>query len=257
MQDFSFEIDNGTIKVEVTGKMDEILKDTYEKYLKKWFKERWKYLLVILLYILYQSNFLIALVSETGLKLTTLPRWIRMIILVLNDLIYVFIVLYMFRKEIKKGLKEVKKDFPRLATLSLNCWIIGSLIMTTSSSIISYITKQNTSANEALVRQSIKMAPLYMLFTCSIIAEMTFRRALKGLINNKWVFILVSGLGFGLLHVIGSGFKSPLDFLYVIPYGSMGCAFAYLLTKTNNITLPIMVHMLHNTILVLIQILRR
>ena len=186
---------------------------------------------------------------------------VRMIILVLNDLIYVFIVLYMFRNEIKKGLKEVKKDFPRLATLSLNCWIIGSLIMTTSSIIISYITKQNTSANEALVRQSIKMAPLYMLFTCSIVApvleEMTFRRALKGLINNKWVFILVSGLGFGLLHVIGTGFKNPLDFLYIIPYSSMGCAFAYLLTKTNNITLPIMVHMLHNTILVLMQILRR
>ena len=261
MQDFSFEIDNGTIKVEVIGKMDEILKDTYEKYLKKWFKKGWKYLLVILLYILYQSNFLIELVSETGLELTTLPRWIRTIILVLNDLIYVFIVLYMFRNEIKKGLKEVKKDFPRLATLSLNCWIIGSLIMTTSSIIISYITKQNTSANEALVRQSIKMAPLYMLFTCSIVApvleEMTFRRALKGLINNKWVFILVSGLGFGLLHVIGTGFKNPLDFLYIIPYSSMGCAFAYLLTKTNNITLPIMVHMLHNTILVLMQILRR
>lgn len=129
--------------------------------------------------------------------------------------------------------------------------------MTLSSFLISLILKQNVSTNEALVRQSIKIAPLYMLFTCSIVApifeEMVFRKSLQGLIKYKWLFILISGLSFGLLHVLGS-YTSWIDFLYVIPYGSMGCAFAYLLTKTNNITLPIIIHMLHNTILVTTQI---
>lgn len=225
-----------------------------------WIKKRWKFLLVILIYILYQSNFIIGLISSIGLNFKSLPNYLNITLLIINDLIYVFFVILLFNQEIKKGLKEIKKNFSSLAILSLNCWIIGSLIMTTSSIIISFITKQNTSANEALVRESIKLAPFYMLFACSIVApileEMTFRRALKGIINNKWIFILVSGLGFGLLHVIGSGFKSPLDFLYIIPYGSMGCAFAYLLSKTDNITLPIIVHMIHNTILVLLQIIR-
>ena len=98
-----------------------------------------------------------------------------------------------------------------------------------------------------------------MLFSCSIVApvleEMTFRRALNGLIKNKWIFIILSGVIFGLLHIIGS-YKSPMDLLYIIPYGSMGCAFAYLLSKTDNITLPIIIHMMHNTILVLMQIIR-
>ena len=232
-----------------------------ENKVKNWFKDNYKYLLVILIYLLYQSNFLIGLISSFGVSISKIPRIPRIFLFALTDLVYVITLLLMFKKDIIKGFKDLKKNFSKRALLSVNCWLLGCIIMTTSSFLISLILKQNVSTNEALVRESIKSAPMYMLFTCSIVApvleEMTFRRALKGLINNKWVFILVSGLGFGSLHVIGTGFKNPLDFLYIIPYSSMGCAFAYLLTKTNNITLPIMVHMLHNTILVLMQILRR
>ncbi len=236
--------------------MDEILKKIYDKYIKS----KMKYILVIFIYILYQSNFLISLIYSLGINLNNIPKYLNRIILISNDLIFVLILLFMFKKEIKKGLQELKKNFSSNALLSLNCWVVGSLIMSISSILISLVTKQDTSSNEALVRQSIMKAPIYMLFTCSIVApileEMTFRRALKGIINNKWIFILASGLVFGLLHVIGVENKTFFDYLYVIPYGSMGCCFAYLLSKTNNITLPIIVHMLHNTILVLFQIIR-
>lgn len=236
---------------------EDFLKSIYNKYLKKWIKNNYKFLLIILIYILYQGNFIITILNSFNLKLNTLPRTLKMIILVINDLTYVVTLILMFKKEIKKGLIYLKKHFSSCAILSLNCWITGCFIMTLSSFIITLISKQNVSANESLVRQSIKLAPIYMLFTCSIVApileEMTFRRALYGLIKNKFIFILTSGLIFGLLHVIGS-YSSPIDLLYVIPYGSMGCAFAYLLTKTKNITLPIIIHMIHNTILVLVQI---
>lgn len=229
----------------------------FDKYFKNWVKNKYKFLLIILIYILYQGNFIITIFESFNLKLNNLPRNLKIFILILNDLIYISTLILMFKEEIKKGLKQLRKNFSSSATLALNCWVIGCFIMTISSFIISLISKQSISSNESLVRQSIKLAPIYMLFTCSIAApvleEMTFRRALKGLIKNKWIFILVSGLSFGLLHVLGS-YNSLLDLLYVIPYGSMGCCFAYLLTKTDNITLPIIIHMMHNTILVLVQI---
>lgn len=229
------------------------------KHLKNWVKKNYKFLLVILIYFLYQANFLISILASFNVKLSSFPRNLKMMVLFINDLIYVFTLLFMFKKEIKNGLKKLKKNFSSCAILSLNCWIIGSLIMTLSSLIISIISKQDISGNESLVRESIKLAPIYMLFSCSIVApvleEMTFRRALNGLIKNKWIFIILSGVIFGLLHIIGS-YKSPMDLLYIIPYGSMGCAFAYLLSKTDNITLPIIIHMMHNTILVLMQIIR-
>ncbi|MEG2351252.1 MAG: CPBP family intramembrane glutamic endopeptidase, partial [Bacilli bacterium] len=184
-------------------------------------------------------------------------RNLRILTLITNDLIYIIILVMLFIKDIKFGLKDLKNNFSIRALLSVKCWVIGCLIMTISSLLISILIKQNLSTNEELVRKQITLAPFYMLFACSIVApiieEMVFRKSLSGLIKCKWLFILVSGLGFGLLHVISS-YSNPLEFLYIIPYGSMGCAFAYLLTKTNNITLPIIIHMIHNTVLVLSQI---
>ncbi|MEE0699138.1 MAG: CPBP family intramembrane glutamic endopeptidase [Bacilli bacterium] len=236
---------------------DDVIKSLYDKFIKGWLKKNYKFLLVILIYLMYQGNFLIALLSSLGLSISSLSKNLRMVCLIINDLTYVIVLLLMFKSEIKNGLLDLKNHFTNRAILSLNCWIAGCLIMTISSIIISLIVKKDVSNNEAIVRQSIQLAPFYMLFTCSIVApvieEMVFRRALYGLIKFKWLFILVSGLGFGLLHVLGSN-PAPLDYLYVIPYGSMGCAFAYLLSRTKNITLPIIIHMIHNTILVIVQI---
>lgn len=237
---------------------DDIIDKFFNKYLKGWVKRNYKFLIVILLYLLYQSNFVIALLYSFGININMVNKTPRIFLLMLIDSSYVITLILMFKEEINNGIKKLKKNFLNNATLSLTCWVIGCVIMTVSSFIISLILKQNVSDNEALVRESIKIAPIYMLFACSIIApifeEMVFRRALYGLIKCKGLFILVSGLSFGLLHVVSNN-PTPLEFLYVIPYGSMGCAFAYLLSKTNNITLPIIIHMLHNTILVSIQIL--
>ena len=238
---------------------DDIISNLYNKYIKKWFKNNYKFLITILAYILYQGNFLITLLYNFGIKLISFQRPIRMGILTINDLIYVVFVLLLFKNELKEGLKDLKKNLTDKILLSVNCWLVGCLVMTLSSVLISLISGKDLSTNESLVRQSIALAPLYMLFTCTVVApvleEMVFRRSLQGIIKNKWVFILVSGIGFGLLHVLGN-LKSPIDLLYIVPYGSMGCAFAFLLTKTENITLPIIIHMIHNLILVVSQILR-
>lgn len=240
--------------------LDDVLKEMYDSFIKKWLKKYYKYILVILLYFLYQSNFLISLLYSFGLNITSLAKIIRTFIIYVNDLVYIFILIYMFKDEIKNGIKDFKNNKNERLTLSLICWLVGCLIMVVSTFIISLITKSDVSNNEELIRESIKVVPIYMFFTCSIVAplfeEMVFRNALYGLIKNKYIFIITSFLSFGLLHIIGT-YTSPLDLLYVIPYGAMGASFAYLLTKTKNITLPIMIHMLHNTILVIVQIIGR
>ena len=174
-------------------------------------------------------------------------------------MIYVIVILFLFKDEILNGIKDLKKNFNNRINLAIKCWFFGCLVMMISSFIISLILKEDTSKNEALVREGIKLAPIYMLFTCSFVApifeEMVFRKSINIFMKNKYIFIILSGLLFGLLHIIGN-INSPLDFLYIIPYGSMGCAFAYLLSQTNNITLPIMLHMIHNTILVIAQFIR-
>ena len=233
--------------------LDSLTKKIYMKFIKN----KFKYFFTILLYFLYQIGFLPTLISELGFDLYKLPKPYKIFTLGLTDLVYIILVLIMFKKEIINGIKDLKKNLNSRINIATKCWLIGCIIMFTSSIVISLIVKKDVSTNEELVRESIKLAPLYMLFTCSIVApifeEMVFRISLNNIIKKKWLFIFLSGFTFGLLHVIGS-YNNILDFLYVIPYGAMGSAFAYLLTKTKNITLPILVHMIHNTILVISQI---
>lgn len=222
-----------------------------------WFYKKRKYLITIFLYLAYQSSFLLALLTTYGFKYSSLSKTGKMIYLYTEGLIYIIAILFMYRKEIKEGLKDLKEHFVDRGLISVLCWFAGAITMAITSYIITAITKQDVSSNEQIVRENIKLAPIYMLFSCAIVApileEFVFRISTKGLIKNNKLYIIISSLLFGLIHVIGS-YKTPLDFLFIIPYSSMGIAFSYLYTKTKNPTLSVFVHMIHNIILVLIQI---
>ena len=48
------------------------------------------------------------------------------------------------------------------------------------------------------------------------------------------------------MHIIGSA-SSLIDVLFIIPYSSLGLAFAYTYYKTDNIFSTISMHLIHNT----------
>ena len=232
--------------------IEETLKD-----INKSIKKYYKYIATIIIYIMYMLNISFLILMKFGININDLNRTFRIFLIAFNGLIYILILTFMFRKEIKNGFEDLKENIIERLNLATMCWIVGSIIMIASSIFISKIIGKDVSNNEEIIRQNIKLAPLYMLFSCSIVApimeEFVFRRAIRGFIKYKWLYVLISGLSFGLLHVIGNN-TNMLDYLYIIPYSSMGCAFAYLYSKTENISLPILVHMTHNTILVIVQI---
>ena len=68
----------------------------------------------------------------------------------------------------------------------------------------------------------------------------------------KWLFILISFLLFGEAHVINSA-NSIIDYLYIIPYGVLGGAFALAYSKTESVFTSMTFHMLHNTAIFLLS----
>ena len=68
------------------------------------------------------------------------------------------------------------------------------------------------------------------------------------------IFILLSGLVFGSMHVIGSC-EHLIDLLFIIPYSIPGFIFAYVYTKSKNLCVPISLHFIHNGIMMSLQIL--
>ncbi len=175
-----------------------------------------------------------------------------------SNLILLGIFIYIYRKALINDLSFFKEKYFSNLFISFKYWITGFIIMFISNLIITHILKMNIAGNEISVRSFINISPLLMIFnTCiysPITEELAFRKSIKDCTANKWTFILVSGLLFGLLHII-TYINSPLSLLYLIPYGSLGIAFSYTYYKTNNIYSTIAMHAMHNAIAIIVYLL--
>ena len=162
----------------------------------------------------------------------------------------------MLESTIKNG-KEYFQNFSENFKQSFKYWLVGFAIMAISNIIITFVLKQTIAGNEELVRSYIDTSPLLMIFSTVIYApiceELTFRKSIKDAINNKYIYILTSGLLFGFLHIV-SYINTPLDLVYLIPYASLGIVFATLYYKTNNIFSTITIHAMHNALSVLVYL---
>lgn len=166
------------------------------------------------------------------------------------DLVYLSILLYWNLDKLKIDFKNFIKDiFGNLET-SFKYYIIGFISMVISNLILIFITNGSIAGNEEAVRDMIDKVPLYMAFSTILYAPLTeeiiFRKCIKDVINNKWLYIFLSGFIFGGMHIIGSA-KTLVDVLFIIPYSSLGLAFAYTYYKTDNIFNTISMHLIHNT----------
>lgn len=160
----------------------------------------------------------------------------------------VFIVMYY--KMFKEKIKEYFKNFKSNLKLSLKYWGIGLLIMYIANFILSYIVfAGEIAANEALNRELLKSYPIIgfvcLTLVAPIIEEMIFRFELRKLVGNTKYFPLITAIVFGLPHAL-VGITSPLELLYVIPYGALGYVFGLLYNKTDNIIFSTMCHIIHN-----------
>ena len=114
----------------------------------------------------------------------------------------------------------------------------------------------NVGENEETVQSLISATPwiamVFTTFLAPFIEEMVFRKTLQDCFHNKYFFMITSGILFGLVHVLGS--NNPGEYLLILSYGAVGFMFAHSLSKTDNIFVPIMLHMFHNGLLTLISI---
>ena len=217
-----------------------------------------KILLTICLFVaeLLYSYCVVLVLQHFGIDITTYSNTLKYQIIIGIDLSFMFILFLLYRKTLLKDITLYIKYFIKNISTGTKYWIIGLCIMMLSNIIISYYFPGG-SANEEAVQNIIKQVPIYMIFSTIIYApfveELIFRKSIRDIIDNDYLYIIISGLTFGLLHVIFS-FNTWYDFLYVIPYGALGGAFSYILTKKNNIFIPITFHVLHNSIITIISI---
>ena len=211
----------------------------------------------LFLIFLFSSLFYIIPLEILNIDYSSLNSSMKVLLSIGSSLIIILILVIIYHKDLKEMLSDYKKNYNEYFDLGLKCWFVGLVIMCLSNILISMLTPVHEANNEVLVQNMLKASPFLSFISSSLLApfieEMIFRKSLGDIFDNKYFKIIMSALIFGLLHVIFS-FNTWYDFLYVIPYGALGGAFSYILTKKNNIFIPITFHVLHNSIITIISI---
>ena len=183
----------------------------------------------------------------------------RQIYLLFYEIALTLIIVYIYRQDFIPNFKELKKNIPTYFNKYFKYWILLLGLMGLSNIIITNFTTTMTSENQQTIVDLLGQAPIYTIiitmFVAPILEELVFRLSFRKIFaHTDILFIFFSGLLFGLMHVLDT-LENLIDLLFIIPYSIPGFIFAYLYTKEKNIFLPISIHFLHNSVMLLIQIL--
>lgn len=193
-----------------------------------------------------------------GVDLNTVPSYIKTLYLIMYEFLIASVLLLIFNKKIEKDLIDILKNHKEYYSKYIKYWLIGLLVMLISNSIIMFGFNSEMAGNEEQIRSLLKTNPLYIYLAsvifAPIIEELVFRQGIRNILGRNIIFILVSGFIFGGMHVV-SNINSITDLLFIIPYSSLGIAFAYMLYKTDNIFVSMGFHFMHNGLLVALQFL--
>lgn len=184
--------------------------------------------------------------TKTELALTTF-----------SDIVLLIILIYFYHDTLINDFKKLKSNFYEIIDNGIKYWFIGLSIMVVSNLIINLFIPMAKATNEAGVQEYIHSSFFLAIISVGILApiieELTFRKSFKDVFKNKTLFVLVSGIFFGSLHVILS-LNSMWDLFYIIPYSALGISLSYMYQKTDNIYTSIIMHIFHNTVLTMLSI---
>ena len=229
------------------------------KSIKEDFK-KYKYIIKAILIFIFSYFVLDYAFSYTlyYLKVKELSGPMLVILNALKNIILLFILFLIYRKDLIRDWDKFRANVFDNLDEGIKYWFLGLVGMVASNLIINFVFKGGQAGNEQAVQDYIKYLPWLMLinvgFLGPMVEELVFRKTFRDAIKNKWLFIIISGLIFGGMHVVGS-YTTITDLLFIIPYSCLGFAFAAAYYNTDTIFTSITLHMIHNTILTVTSIL--
>lgn len=211
--------------------------------------------LAIIIYVIL-PQFEIIPFQIVNININDIPIFVKILYMVLFEILIISSILLIFNKRLKDDLKILKKNHKQYFNTYIKYWFLILALMMFSNLIIMLINGGSIANNQELINEMFKKMPIYTLISSVIYApiceELCFRLAVRNIIKNDILFIFISGLFFGSLHVITS-YTGVMDLLYIIPYSIPGWVFAYIFVKSDNIYVPMGLHFMHNGILMSLQ----
>lgn len=211
--------------------------------------------IIIILFYFFSYSYPTEILRFLGINLNGMDIIYKTTILTIYEASILFIVIYAYKDELKQAISKFKLSYIKEY---IKYWILILVLMLISNNIVSMFTTAEVATNQEIIIETLKKAPIYILITTILIAplleELIFRFCIKKIIPKpSIIYILVSGLLFGSMHVVLT-LEHISDLLFIIPYSIPGIIFAYLYNKTDNILIPASLHFIHNGVLMLLEV---
>ena len=179
--------------------------------------------------------------------------------LIAMSIIYV-VVFVLFNARFKRDIKILFKNFKVYFKYEIHVFLRYYWIFILSNicivSLLKYLGKNLQSSNEAALDTFPIWATAFLaIFIVPITEEGLFRWIIRKITDKKWVFIFLSGIIFGLIHINYWGEQDWIQTLFIIPYSVMGMMLAESYYKTNNLFASSLLHGTINLLAVLLKLL--
>ena len=172
------------------------------------------------------------------------------------ELVFILVLFIAHRKRFINDFKNYIMNFKDYVKKYFEYWALAFGLMIVSNLVIVTLFPDSVANNQENVNNIFGIAPVYMIISAVIFApiveETIFRLSIRNFIKNDKLFIFISGIIFGGLHVLGS--ENLVNYIYIIPYSIPGFVFAYTLVKSKNIFVPMSLHFFHNGFTMLMQV---
>jgi len=164
------------------------------------------------------------------------------------DVVVLILSIWFFFPELKRDIKAWKGNGSAYLHYIFSKYGIGLLIYFGVMALAISLTRISISVNQ----QGVDALPMWYGFPVAVIwapivEEIIFRGVLRRFIKKNTLFIIISALIFGILHTFREdGIVNII--VMAMPYATLGGIFAYVYTKTENLTCNMCMHAFHNLI---------
>ena len=198
-----------------------------------------------------------------GINVSNLSPVLKALIEFFISLFLLIISVLIYRKDLQKDFNEFKCNWKNKILFSLKLFGIFILLKISSGFLASFLAvifniELTSSENQMAINDLLEQFPVLIIFGAVVFApiyeETLFRFGFKKVINNKYLFILVSGLLFGFIHIFPTDLNLGLALIQAVPYVTMGLCLAYYYQKTNNICYSILLHFYNNLLSMMLLI---
>lgn len=168
------------------------------------------------------------------------------------NFILLFILVFIYHKTIKENIEDLKTNFKMQMITGLKIFLVGIGVYLLCNLVIASLNlfenyNLDVDTMYGIFKQNAILLLLLSTIYYPVVEEIVFKKTFKDLINNKYYFIIITGLLNAVFNIMLS-VQDPRGYIYIIPNAIFSMCFSYIYYETDNLIVPITYRVLYNLI---------